>query len=188
MLVIACGAIFLARVGVPNVVGSGQAFAEKTAVSTLRTLHWAQGLFRQGNYVDVDANGVAEFGELGQLGGRDPLPNGETLSNSLLPEAGTRVVDDVLQSGGYCFRYDLPDGPHARERRFVAYGWPSRLEAGRKLFCIDQDEQIWESTNPEGIAGCDGGPPRDLCPEGDAAPDGWVRWRNKTNKLSVGAK
>ena len=80
-----------------------------------------------------------------------------------------------------------PEGPHARERRFVAFGWPSRLEAGQKIFCIDQDEQIWESPNPQGFAGCESGPPRGICPEGDAA-DGWVRWRNKTNKLSVGAK
>lgn len=187
MLAIACAAIFMARVGAPNVISSGKAYAEKTAVSTLRTLHWAQGLFRQGKYVDVDRNGVSEFGELGQLAGRDPLPSGDRITNSLLPEAGARVGENVLEAGGYCFRYDLPEGAHARERRFVAYGWPRRLEAGQKIFCIDQDEQIWESANPEGFAGCEGGPPRGICPEGDAA-DGWVRWRNKTNKLSVGAK
>lgn len=188
MLAIGGTAIFLARVGVPNVVGSGQAFAEKTAVSTLRTLHWAQGLFRQGNYLDVDGNGVAEFGELSQLSGREPLPDGTKLSSSLLPDAGTRVTGEVLEAGGYCFRYDLPEGPHARERRFTGYGWPRQLEAGRKIFCIDQDEQIWESANPEGYAGCaSGGPPPGTCPTGDSA-EGWIRWRNKTNKLSVGAK
>ncbi len=180
---------FLATVGVKNVVGSGQASVEKTAVSTLRTLHWAQGLFRQGGYIDVDGNGVAEFGELGQLAGRDPLPSGETLRSSLLPEAGTRVSGPILEAGGYCFRYDLPEGSHARERAFVGYGWPRQLEAGRKLFCIDQDEQIYESSNPEAYAGCDQGPPRGLCPvDGEALGPSWVRWRNKTNELSVGAK
>jgi len=188
LIVIAGAGFFLARVGVPNVVGSGQAHAEKTAVSTLRTLHWAQGLFRQGTFLDVDGNGVGEFGQMGQLAARDPVSSGEPLANTLLPAAGTRVTGEIFEMGGYCFRFDLPDDLHGRERRFVGFAWPRQLEAGRKLFCIDQDEQIYESTNPEGYAGCfDGGPPAGICPDGDPVAAGWKRWKNKTNKLSVGA-
>lgn len=178
---------FLARVGIPNVVGSGQAHAEKTAVSTLRTLHWAQGLFREGRFVDEDGNGVAEFGTMRQLAGLEAMPSGLQLENSLVPAAGTRVSGEILEAGGYCFRYDLPEGAHARERRFVGYGWPRQLEAGRKLYCIDQDEQIYEYVNPEGYAGCEAGPPLGFCPlDQDPPPQDWSRWKNKTNKLSVG--
>lgn len=186
LIAIAGAGFFLARIGIPNVIGSGKAFTEKTAVSTLRTLHWAQGLFREGRYLDTDRNGVSEFGTMGQLAGRDPLPSGEVLANSLVPASGTRVSGQVLEAGGYCFRYELPEGAHARERRFIGMGWPRLLDAGRKVYCIDQDEQIYEYANPEGYAGCEAGPPAGICPGGDP-PQGWKRWRNKTNKLSVGA-
>ncbi|AKU92816.1 hypothetical protein [Vulgatibacter incomptus] len=186
-LVTVAGAVFIVKYGAENVIGSGQAFVEKTAVSTLRTLHWAQGLFRERAWLDQDGNGVAEFGTMGQLAGRDRLPSGEVLPNSLVPSAGTRVTGEILEAGGYCFRYDLPDSTHDRERRFIAYAWPRLLDAGRKIYCIDQDEQIYETKNPEGIFGCDGpGPAVGSCPTGDP-PAGWIRWKNKTNKLSVGA-
>lgn len=181
LAVLAIG-FFMLRVGAGNLVGSGQAYAEKTAVATLRTLHWGQGIFRNAARIDTDANGVGEFGTMGQLAGIAPLPSGETLASPLIPPAATTVVDGVLEAGGYCFRFDLPEGAHARERRFVAWAWPKAEGAGTKAFCLDQDEEIFEGS-AEGRFGCDAGPPPLPCPPGDA----FVRWKGKTNKRPVGA-
>lgn len=189
---IVLAAVFLVRTGVANVIGSGQAFAEKTAASTLRTLHWAQGNLRRGAYVDEDRDGVGEFGSMEQLAAIAPLPSGELLPAALVPTAGTRIHDGILETGGYCYRYDLPAGADARERRFVAYGWPMVAAAGHKAYCINQDEDILESQNAEGWVGCDNGPPPGSCPvaaEAGAPGSGaaWVRWRGKTSQLRVGA-
>lgn len=47
---------FMLRFGAGNLVGSGQAYAEKTAVATLRTLHWGQGIFRNATWIDEDGD------------------------------------------------------------------------------------------------------------------------------------
>lgn len=173
---------FILRFGATNLVGSGQAYAEKTAVATLRTLHWAQGIFRNATWIDEDGNGVGEFGTMEQLAGIEAVPSGETIPSPLIPPAATSVEGGVLEAGGYCFRFDLPEGAHARERRFVAWGWPKAEGAGTKAFCLDQDEQIFEGAAGEWI-GCAAGPEPLPCPPSDD----FVRWKGKTNKRPVGA-
>lgn len=181
---------FLWKVGVANVVGSGQAHTEKTAVSTLRTLHWAQGLFRKDAFEDSDANGEGEFGTMEQLAGLVPLADGSPLPAALVPIAGTRIEGGVLEAGGYCFRYELPDGSSERERHFVAVAWPQGPAAGSRAYCINQDEDILESLEQGAFFGCASGPPLGLCPSVADVDEGkvpWKRWRNKTRQLKVGA-
>lgn len=173
---------FMVRAGVANVVGSGQAQTGRSAVSTLRTVHWAQGIFRQSAYVDVDGNGVGEFGTLAQLAGEADLPGGGRVPSSLLLRPGATIVGELLEAGGYCFRADLPEDTHGRERSFVAWAWPQAEPAGTRAYCLDQDEQIFEA--PAGdFVGCDSGPPATSCPPDES----WTRWRNKTSTRSVGA-
>lgn len=180
-------AAFLSRYGVANVIGSGMAFTEKSAVSTLRTLHWAQGDFRKGAFVDADGDGHGEFGTLEQLAAVEPLPSGRLLPASLVPTAGTRLANGVLAAGGYCFRVELPEGADARERRFTAMAWPMTRAAGQKIFCLDQNEEIFESPNPAGWTGCDAPPPPGVCPDpAEAEAAGWARWRGKTRRNPVG--
>ena len=183
VLVILGIGLFMVRVGAGNLVGSGQVQAEKAAVASLRALHWAQGIFRRNAYLDADGNGEGEFGTLRQLAAADPLPSGESIPAPLVATAGGRLEGDVLEKGGYCFRLDLPEGTHARERHFVAWAWPVMEGIGTRRYCIDQDEQIWEAP-AEGHVGCEAGPPPSTCP-----PDeGFVRWRGKTNLRPVGAQ
>lgn len=182
LVVLGMGA-FMVRVGAKNLVGSGQVQAEKAAVATLRALHWAQGIFRRKAYLDEDDNGEGEFGSLRQLAAADPLPSGKALPNPLVATAGGKLEGELLEKGGYCFRVDLPEGTHARERRFVAWAWPAVEGIGTRRYCLDQDEQIWEA--PAGShVGCEAGPPPSACP-----PDpGFVRWRGKTNLRPIGAE
>ncbi|HLV59956.1 MAG TPA: hypothetical protein VKY51_00985 [Fredinandcohnia sp.] len=183
LLIVSGAVVWMARVGAKNLVGSGQVQAEKSAVATLRALHWAQGIFRQRAYLDADGNGEGEFGTLRQLAAADPLPSGSTIPAPLTPGGPAQLDGELLVTGGYCFRIDLPEGTHARERRFVAWAWPMLEGIGTRRYCLDQDEQIWEA--PAGPhVGCQAGPPPSTCP-----PDaGFVRWRGKTNLRPVGAK
>ena len=122
--------LFLAAGGVGNVVGSGQAHTEKVAVSTLRTLHWAQDRFRSGGFADGDGDGVAEFGTVEQLAGRAPLPDGSMIPASLLQYPGSEIRDGMLLAHGFCFRLELPRDVDGAERRFVAWSWPRTAAAG----------------------------------------------------------
>ncbi len=179
-------AVFLVRAGVSNVIGSGQAFTEKSAVSTLRSLHWAQGNLRKGGNIDEDGDRIGEFGTMEQLAALAPLPSGDLLAAALVPMAGTKIESGILMAGGYCYRFDLPEGVEARERRFHAIAWPMAAAAGQKAFCINQDDDILESPNAENFIGCDRAPPPGTCPGPDAPGSAWTRWRGKTSQLRVG--
>lgn len=190
LVAVVVSGFFLWRVGVSNVVGSGQAHTEKTAVSTLRTLHWAQGLFQKEAFVDADGNGVGEFGTMEQLAALAPADDGQPIPAALVPVAGTRIEGGVLQAGGYCFRYELPTGTHERERHFVAVAWPQTSAAGSRHYCIDENEDILEHTGDETFFGCESGPPPGLCPlieDVDGGAVAWKRWRGKTRQSTVGA-
>jgi len=181
--------VFMARRGVANVVGSGQTFTEKSAVSTLRTLHWAQGDFRRAAFVDEDGDGIGEFGTVAQLTATAPLPSGGKAPVPLIQIPGAEVRDGVLVANGYCFRTELPADPDGRERRFAAAAWPLLPSAGKKAFCLNQDEEIFESANEQGWFGCEKGPPPGACPTAamvDAGGSGWTRWRGKTSTRPVG--
>lgn len=179
--VVALGA-FVVGFAAKNLVGSGQVATEKSAVASLRALHWAQGIFRRKAHVDEDRNGEGEFGTFRQLAALDPLPSGEKLATPLAQFSPVRADADVFERNGYCFRIDLPESTWERERFFVAWAWPAMEGMATRIYCIDQDEQIWEAKAGP-FVGCESGPPPQSCP-----PDGsYVRWRNKTNVRPVGA-
>ncbi len=178
-------AFLLARFGVPNLVGSGQAFAGSHAVSTLRTVHWAQGHYREGRYTDADGDGIGEFGTLEQLVGAAPGDAGP-LPAALVQLPDATFAGGVLDAMGYCFRVDLPDGADARERRFSALAWPAAAGVvAPMVFCVDQDENVLER-EAGALVGCAGGPPPGACPDA-AAPGAFRRWRGKTSVNPVGA-
>lgn len=196
--------VFMVRAGLGNIVGSGQAYLDKAAVSTLWSMHWAQRLFREGAFADRDGDGVGEFASLGQLAAQRPLPSGAPLEAPLLSLEGSPRVGpgERLEASGSCFLAYLPEDPDGAERRFVIYAWPARGEGGgSKVFCIDQDEDILEAdASARGYFGCDRPPPREAClgPEdatgappvdgvkGDGAS--WKRWKGKTSRKAIGAR
>ncbi len=198
-------AAYMVRVGIGNIVGSGRAYLDKAAVSTLWSMHWAQRLFHEGAYADRDGDGIGEFASLGQLAAVTPLPSGRTLEAPLLPlEGSPRFAAEgaAMEAAGTCFLSYLPADPDGAERRFVVYAWPSRREGGgAKVFCIDQDEDILEAeASARGYFGCDRPPPREAClgPEDETgAPptdgvkgDGatWRRWKGKTSRKAIGVR
>lgn len=169
-------AVLIARYGIPNLVGSGQAFAGAHAVSSLRTVHWAQGHYRKTATRDEDRDGVGEFATLQAL-----------VDGSYLQFPGAELSGDVLSAMGYCLRVDLPEGADARERRFAAVAWPAAVgPVAPKLVCVDQDENLLERDAGPNV-GCAAGPPAGVCPDPAALPQGWSRWKGKTSVKPVGA-
>lgn len=196
---------FMVHAGVGNIVGSGEAYLDKAAVSSLWSMHWAERLYREGAYADRDGDRVGEFGSLGQLAAETPLPSGARLPASLLSlEGSPRLAPggERMEASGTCFQSYVPDDPRAAARRFVVYAWPARRTGGgSKVFCIDQDEDILEAeASTRGYFGCDHPPPADAClgPEdatGAPPTDGvkgdgaaWKRWKGKTSRKYIGAR
>lgn len=209
---------FVLSQGMEGIMGGGLRAAESAAVSRLRTLLWAQDTAKKYAFMDRDADGVGEYGFLKQLAGMVPLSNGKKLETPLLYRDTAKFAplapQNVLISGGYCHVIYLsartgggvgepldgvePSGSvdaDGAEKYWVAYAWPLQPGySGRKVFFINQDEEIWESANDgpqqqyvslERLPRFDAALPRpDLASvpvEGQAHGDGgtWKRWKNK---------
>lgn len=179
--------LFMWKLGMANVVGSGENAAERRAVVNLRTMHWAEGRFRANGFVDADRDGIGEFGTLGQLGAESPIDGGALVPAKLLPMATAIRWEPggiSMELQGFCYRVDLPATPDEAERGFSAWAWPSHGSGGR-AFCVDQDETVLQTVAPHGWMGCGRGPPTEgACSE--AA--GLVRWKNKRSVNRVGAE
>jgi hypothetical protein len=206
VLCLAFAVAFTVRVAGPNVVGSGQKVAEKTAVWTLRNLIWAQDLL-------VRHRGrVGVFGELAGtrgVGGQPPLEAPLVREPFAALQAGPHGQVADFSGYEYAIWVEAAGGPPATDgsgtpapaaRRWVAYAWPTRRgPSGLAAFCIDQDENILETHNDAPGQGYDGltkVPAWDACltAAGDGLPanglepgtgrDGgaWQRWQGRPTK------
>lgn len=216
-MVILLGFFVLAQ-GMEGIMGGGLRAAESAAVSRLRTLLWAQDTAKKYAFLDRDGDGVGEYAFFKQLAGMAPLSNGQKLGTPLLYRDTAKFAplapQNVLISGGYCHVLFLSasagggaaeplDGAEkaglvsadGAEKYWVAYAWPLQPgHSGRRVFFINQDEEIWESANDgpqqqysslERLPKFDAALPRpDLASvpvEGQPHGDGgvWKRWKNK---------
>jgi hypothetical protein len=146
ILLVLAAAVFVPRLLAPKVF-----YSEWSSAATLRNLARVQEEFRKGRFVDVDGDGVGEYGTLremiGVLGLRTDASasaRGDRLEHPLLspaltPEAG----EGFVRLRGYVVRLFLPapgggavqeeglraplSGPvdvDASEVRWCAYAWP----------------------------------------------------------------
>lgn len=124
-------AIYMAYFGVANIVGSGRKHSARMAVSTLRTLHWAE---RQC---------IPKLGRLCTIGELKGEVKNERFNTPLLRHDFKRVVDDNTQMeyGRLGQYYILID--QAKQDKWLAYTWPVN-DPTLQAFCIDQDEEIME--------------------------------------------
>ncbi|MEQ1633185.1 MAG: hypothetical protein ABL997_12480 [Planctomycetota bacterium] len=142
---------------------------ESAAIATLKNIATAQRAFRDAAHVDRDGDGIGEFGSFGELAGSAnlrwasansgaPLP----LSVPLLSRAFATLVDGCVERSGYRFRLHLPSGngtfvsdafervcANTAETRFCIYAWPTGESAGKRVFFVDEQDDVWASRNDD---------------------------------------
>ena len=131
-------AVYMVIFGVANIVGSGRKFSSRMAVSTLRTLHWAerQCIPKAGRLCTI-----------GELKGEVKLKG---LNTRLLRTDFKHVVVKETKTefgrlGQYYFLVNTL--PTASKLKWVAYAWPV-TDLTLQSFCIDQNEEILELPIP----------------------------------------
>ena len=170
----------IAAIAVPNYVGAKATANESVVVGSLRSLTTAQFKFKSMNLVDVDGNGVSEFGWIGEMVGKAPLRGtSEAIDPNLLSLSFGQVdVGGRVLRGGYFFRVHLADAagvgltettlnfsnpdPLMGEAYWTAVAWPVRKgTSGKAAFFVNQRGEMIKSlqapysgTGNEPPAGC----------------------------------
>lgn len=199
---------FTLEFAAPNIVIAGQKAAGRQAVSTMRTVLWAQDQL-------IKTKGRA--GLIGELSGAAGFDGGPPLSPPLLRPPFRTLAQtprgQVADVGGYIFAMWVltPSGPvtdteprptiDAGHIDWLLYAWPSRPgETGYRSFCINRFEDIMElEAGGPSYAGLEQTPDWDACVTG-ADPAGrladgvgrdggtWKRWRGKQSRRSKAAE
>jgi hypothetical protein len=143
---------------------------ESAAIATLKNICSAQCQCQAAAAIDVNKNGVGEYGTFAELAGRDRVRGGQApITPPVLSTAFAKVEDGVVVRSGYCFRMFLPGkdgaavaelangGPDAAaidaalaEVVWCLYAWP--LEpgvSGQRVFFVDQAGDVLEASNDD---------------------------------------
>lgn len=158
----------------PATCGQGNDWA---AAATLRGLAAGQAECRLRVRIDVDSDGVGEYGTLAELMGlagirRDPVGASrgpESVSPAFAPTLTEARTGGIFAKTGYLFRIHLPGkgggmthegrpgdpltGPvdtDAAEGRWSCYAWPQIAGAsGRRAFYVDASGEVWCTLNED---------------------------------------
>jgi prepilin-type N-terminal cleavage/methylation domain-containing protein len=163
MIVVSVIAI-VASIAVPNLFASRTVANEQTVVTILRTITTAQFEFKSSNVVDLNRDGNAEYGRLGELAGETNL-RGTTLR--LRPTLVSSSLGDVDTDGhatrnGYHVAVFLPGAGGAGLAETIAnemsidavlaadywtcVAWPaSSSSSGRTTYFVNQQGTIVRS-------------------------------------------
>mgnify|MGYP001591105514 CR=1 FL=1 len=141
---------------------------DRSAIGLLRSLAASQEEFRASALVDQDGDGRGEYGTFEELCGTVPCRGTGVVADPTFLSANfgrTAALDarGAASRGGYQFLIELPDasGLALTEKDVLARGaspadadrqetgwscraWPESVEAGTRVFAIDQDGRIWE--------------------------------------------
>lgn len=168
MVVITIIAI-IASFTLPSVFSSRANANEKAVIGTLRTLISGQAALRSSGKIDLNRNGVGEYGYLAELSGSMSLRGGyPPLDPPLLSAAFRNVAAGTVVRSGYVFRMFLPDSdgigiPEAddggeqassppdavmSETFWTCYAWPVTFGvSGRRAFFANQQGEILAAAN-----------------------------------------
>jgi len=196
MIVVAIIAI-IAAIAIPNLLSAKLNANESSAIANLRNVVSAQSQFQSQAAVDVDLDGIGEYGWFGELAGT------VAMRNSIGPLAGSPLTPPILNGalgavnavgqvgkGGYLFAMHLPDVNGApldevpgggspgtedadtAENTWICYAWPSRYQStGLRAFVVNETGDLLQTNNQTGVFGSYSGSQGALAiiPPGDAA-------------------
>jgi len=141
MIVIAIIAI-IAAIVIPNLLRAKLAANESNAVGALRTLSSAENSFQASSTIDVDGDGVGEYGSLANLSSAVPAFVDESLGSA--------------QKSGYSFTITTTGVTNTDEILWEATAFPlSKGNTGNRTFYIDESGVIRGSDigGPRGAPG-----------------------------------
>ncbi len=174
MIVIAIIAI-LAAIAIPNLMSARLNSNETSAVANVRSLWSGEAMFQKTSKVDLDGDGLGEFGFFRELSGSVGIrtaADGSTTGALFAPatvSASFRKINTNGDSGrgGYQFRIVLPDAsgngvsesPSGAfsgtldnslcETIFAVYAWPAGYAAtGTRTFFVNQQGDITHTEDP----------------------------------------
>ncbi len=174
-------ASIMASVAIPKLLGARLSANESAAISTMRSIGMAQAQIQSSLALDSDADGIGEYGTMGELSGTRPLRDiEEHLDPSVLSKSLGQLIPDgcggsVTNRSGYYIQVFVPgrggvmvsDEPgvstttlaridsDGSESRWCAYAWPTDPgKTGNRTFFVDQNGSVYASTpNSNGAYG-----------------------------------
>jgi prepilin-type N-terminal cleavage/methylation domain-containing protein len=172
MIVIAIIAV-IASIAIPNLLAARLSANESAAIATLRLFISSQTAVQNSRGIDVDRDGVGEYGWLAEMSGalavRDAVGphSGPVFSPPILAGSlGEVDPSGMVQKSGYVYRMSLPgaggaglgeaagggsptgEDPDQTELYWVAHAWPrAYANTGRRTFCVSQKGDIVQNEN-----------------------------------------
>ena len=169
MLVVALVAL-VAWMAVPRVLDARNTANELAAIRTLLTIAGAQHKCQAMRAIDVDNNGIGEFGFFGELSGAVNVRGSRVrVSPPLLSDAFASVMASMVLNSGYIFQMHLPDAsgrgvpevpsggdpfnsqrvdPRMAAKLWCCYAWPASWSVtGTAAFFVNQSGRILVTKN-----------------------------------------
>ena len=161
LLIVVSVIVILATIAVPNYLSSRVVANESSVISTLKQISTAQMMVRNSRFIDVNNDGVGEYGFLGEMSGSNPLRGtGEYLTPAVLnPSFGYIDASGFGSKHGYVFRLYLPNAaglglaetastiaqidPGNASGYYTVLSWPrSYGKSGQRTFFMNQQAEI----------------------------------------------
>jgi len=167
LLVVVSILAILASIAVPNLLGSRARAHEAAVIQALRNLSSAEELVRTRAVLDLDGNGVPEYGFLGEVTGLTPLRGSGDLLSPVSRIGFVDVDADGLSTQkGYLFRLYLPDAggvgvpetattvgtvdPILASSYYTVLAWPQIYgSSGQRTFFLNQSGEIVATVAPD---------------------------------------
>jgi prepilin-type N-terminal cleavage/methylation domain-containing protein len=157
LLIVVTVIAILASIAVPNYLGSRIVGNEAAVISTMRQISASELIARETRVIDVDRNGIGEFGFLGELSGLTAMRGSgiQLRPPALNPSFGRIDANGQGERHGYLFRLFLPDAagvglaemaanlanvdPQNSSICFSCVAWPLLYgKSGQRTFFVNQ--------------------------------------------------
>lgn len=189
MLIVVSVIGILAGAAVPNLLSGRTTANERVVLATLRTVASSQAQFKLLNFVDINGNGVAEYGGLGEMSGASPLRSDGTYLDPQLMSMGMGNLDGNgwTTRNGYHFAIFLPDAAglglaelsantanidaNLAEDYYTCLAWPASNPSNgvRPVYFVNQQGEILVSRESNYVGTT--APPAGAALVGTASPD-----------------
>lgn len=172
MIVVAIIAI-IAAIAIPGLLRARISANEGSAIGSLRTIATSESQMQGQAQVDQDGDGTGEFGTVGELSSFSNfrVSNVKASPNYISTSFQIDATTLGAQKSGYYFKAFLPgavtevangaaaavldptDATEAaqinqQELNYRVYAWPvSRTTSGNRVFCIDQQAEVFGAAN-----------------------------------------